>query len=83
MLCTSIHAYRSLKLGIVKAGDDAILSKSVNILWAWTAYREDIGYLQGMPQLAGLLFCSLVTTDVLFGFYSMDMEEIQKFEIFF
>lgn len=28
MLCTAIHAYRSLKLGILKAGDDAILSKS-------------------------------------------------------
>ena len=26
-----------------------------NILTSWTAFREDIGYMQGMSQIAGML----------------------------
>ena len=30
-----------------------------NILTSWTVFREDIGYIQGMSQLAGMLLLEL------------------------
>ena len=33
-----------------------------NILTSWTVFREDIGYIQGMSQLAGMLLLELKET---------------------
>jgi hypothetical protein len=30
-----------------------------NVLAAWTVFREDVGYMQGMSQVAGLLLLEL------------------------
>ena len=51
MLCTSIHAYRSLKLGIVKAGDDAILSKSGKFLQNISSACE---MARDLPAIGGI-----------------------------
>lgn len=64
----------------------------MNMLSCWTVYRDDIGYRQGMSQIAGFLlielnneikafqiFCSLMTTDTLYEFFSMNLEYISAF----
>lgn len=62
------------------------------MLCSWCVYRDDIGYRQGMSQIAGYLlielsneikafqiFCSLLTTDTLYEFFSMNLEYISSF----
>ena len=64
----------------------------MNMLSCWTVYRDDIGYRQGMSQIAGFLlielnneiksfqiFCSLMTTDTLYEFFNMNLEYIARF----
>ena len=63
-----------------------------NMLSCWVAYRDDIGYRQGMSQIAGYLFielsnelrafqifCSLITTDTVYEFFIMNLEYISAF----
>jgi Rab-GTPase-TBC domain/Regulator of chromosome condensation (RCC1) repeat len=66
-----------------------------DLLEAASAYRDDIGYIQGMSYVAGMLllnlnlfqafqaFLSIITTPQLMPFFKIDQEGIQKIENIF
>ena len=58
MLATSIHAYRALKLGVLKAGDKAILSKSgqfIQKVGSACEFSKDLPAIGGICAFVGAL----------------------------
>ena len=58
MLATSIHAYRALKLGVLKAGDEAIISKSgqfIQKVGSACQLAKDIPCVGGICAFVGAL----------------------------